>query len=877
MADEKASNPAAKSKTKDVTRATMRVPLLPNVTPDSWRKVMLGRPAGVSPADWQKLSLVIVENQAGRPISSARVKEAIAVASRAGTSDNIKAILASAETRALALEATESGRAEIASAKPIEWAHHGAPQRAPTAESAPGPAAVKPKVASAPEGKKPHPQEGAGGEKAAYDKIAAAVQAGRGKTFTYGKLNFAHEVARRTGDAKMASSIAAVMKEVRPYAPGPGRYGVSDSEYKNYAAVEDALGESDKIAIPEPALRTALGTARKYGHLETASLIEEHLPRIAVASKAAPAKSARASALTAAAPAKPVVAKVEVGPPPPDVPAEAWAKIPRPVHSTVADWRVFARVLYLVTEKGQLATPAEFRQAVKVAEVEKIPRTARVMRALALEPGAPVEALVEARTISLTGKKPQRRAAEAIGVLVIKNASATGTKSDLEAAIKVANEMGYKKTGTELSARLAGKHPGMHPAFGGKERLAAAGKPAPVAKPVAPAAASRVKVSPRAEHVAAAPGRTPVKPEGGKVPPIFTSPPGFVPKGLTEPEWKFFLATANGINSGANVPIGDIERARAIADHGGYKEISGKLQAIIDERRQLAARGRPADRSASPGHDARRAPPSPTVLASVPVTPGKAVVTDQATKVGVPAPVVAKIIVEAKGGNAGAQKIVSQAAETMQAASAGDKGAQDQIATWQAGAKAGNPAAQQAIAGVAAASVLTVAAASGEKPTQAPRRPVEALRAPPIPHPTAVAEVRRTPPAALVTAAAAGAGVSAAAVAAKVLAAKGGDEKAQAEMRDGAVLAERLADGDPAARQEVAALRSKSKGGDKGATLKLTGVAAAAATQAEIRRDMAQASIAGPPPEGNAGIAVAGIGAAGMLLYAFTRKKRKAA
>jgi hypothetical protein len=239
--------------------------------------------------------------------------------------------------------------------------------------------------------------------------------------------------------------------------------------------------------------------------------------------------------------------------------------------------------------------------------------------------------------------------------------------------------------------------------------------------------------------------------------------------------------------------------------------------------------------------------------------------------------VVAKIIVEAKGGNAGAQKIVSQAAETMQAASTGDKGAQDQIATWQAGAKAGNPAAQQAIAGVAAASALTVAAASGEKPTQAPRRPVEALRAPPIPHPTAVAEVRRTPPAALVTAAAAGAGVSAAAVAAKVLAAKGGDEKAQAEMRDGAVLAERLADGDPAARQEVAALRSKSKGGDKGATLKLTGVAAAAATQAEIRRDMAQASIAGPPPEGNAGIAVAGIGAAGMLLYAFTRKKRKAA
>jgi hypothetical protein len=131
-------------------------------------------------------------------------------------------------------------------------------------------------------------------EAAAYARIAQVAHKGGAGQFSYGKLNFAHEIAVKSSDSDTAALIAAEMRKKRPLAPGPGRYGVSDVEYKNYARVENALGEGTNV--PQKALAEALKTAKKYGHTETAQLIAAKLPQPtqqpAVAAKAPPQKMA---------------------------------------------------------------------------------------------------------------------------------------------------------------------------------------------------------------------------------------------------------------------------------------------------------------------------------------------------------------------------------------------------------------------------------------------------------------------------------------------------------------------------------------------------------------------------------------------------------
>ena len=256
--------------------------------------------------------------------------------------------------------------------------------------------------------------------------------------------------------------------------------------------------------------------------------------------------------------------------------------------------------------------------------------------------------------------------------------------------------------------------------------------------------------------------------------------------------------------------------------------------------------------------------------------PAPKVVAQAAQATGVPAPVVAKIIIKAKGNNPEAREMVERGASIAQAAARKDPDARAQIEEWQREAPS-SPTAQRELAGVAAANAIATSAPR-RSPAPAPVAVQEQEESdePPAPPPHAVAAVKTTPSPAMVEVAAGAVGVASGAVAAAVLSAKAGDKRSQAEMHEGAVLATDLEDQKPEAHAHLANLQAAAKGGDKNAEGKLVGVAAAVATSKAISAEAIEApeaSVAGSGGGGGIAAAIAGVVLGAIMIGAMAKSK----
>jgi hypothetical protein len=779
-----------------MAEASHTYPDLPNVTADSWKHLLATKPTGVSATEWKQFCQTFAQLTAGRALPSTQIKSAQEIATKANSSDRVKKYLDDAYTDALENETTVDGRNRIASESKVAYvkASSGstpskeregvasapspkpvsspamAPSRSAPSATSPAPIALAQRPVAPPQPRVPPGM--APDEQTAYLRVLSAVRAGKGRTYTYGKLNFAYEIANRASDLDAKAAIAADMKKLRPYAPGPGRYGVSDKEYKNYEMVEKSLGDSEAVQPSQSALVAAYKTAKKYGHTEMAAGIATKLPPDFEKSLAPVATATAVTVATKPGASSAASGVSALGPRPPEIDEDWWKDAPaKPANVPLDEWRNYLVVNYQLTKTGVVPSRDSLLSAAKVADVRGVKNGTMIFKTLAKGDAATPSELSLALKTSLAGKAPQKITAGIFADRLVLVASHTNDLGDLRLAEAGARSVGKTQTAMALQQRIAEATP----------------RPAPA--PVAIAAPTPTVSTPKRQ--------------------------------------------------GSPAPI----------------------------------------------------PFAPVVAAAVPVTPKAKAVSDSARSLGVPAPVVAQIVIEAKKGNPQARQIVEQGQVARTAAADGDVAAQQQIASWRQAAPT-NPEAQQALAGVAAASAIEASRGAMSRPLatmapppppmEIPNAPQETALAPvavsppsPSPTPSAIATVTTTPSADVVAAAAAGAGVAPSAVAATILAAKKGDKHARKNMEAGAALSNGLANDDPGAVEEMAKIKEKARQGDKNAETALTAVAAAAATQKAMvaghrEMEIPEASVAGSGG-GTAiavGVGVIGIGAIGALAFA---------
>lgn len=730
-----------------ITSAAAPMPILPNVTPDGWAASIKARPSNVTAAEWNAFALVAAEMGAKRAVSSARLKAAISTGQKGSAPSEMIEQMKDALLNSLQLEATDTGKAQIAAQKPLTFARAGgaaAPAAAAATAAAVTPAVAKAKAAAG----------APGGEDAAYAKIVKDVQAGKGKTYTYGKLNFAFEIARKKGDVPTQSAIAKDMHEIRPLVPGPGRYGITDKEYTNYAMVMKALTDGDDA--PAAAMAMAAKTADKIGHTEVATMLRDKLPAApatakapVVAAKAAaptPSKKVPVAAAATVATAATAAAVVATKGPEGDfrgVPAAIWKKLPPPPSQSIsmADWQTYAVVHYFLGTKNAMPTPDELRTASAVAAKVGKPARAKIYGALA--PGQTIATMVDARKTALGTSPPSKYAAEIIGNSIIAQAAHSDDPATLKLAAQIAKEQGHSKTYTALLARI--------PAAPG---AAVAAKPA-AAKPAA--AVAQVYDS-----------ETP----GKKVPTgkITTSKTG-KPDGVSDRDWAFFTVTIKKVNSKQAVPVEELDHAKRIADSIHYDQTSVQLaRAAADARhgQAVAAKtpaaaptargGMPmaakvavpvaaaaavttaavvATRSSAPAPTRAAAPVAarapemrppppiaptspamvpPETVAEVPVTPPKAAVEASAKATGVTPAAVAEKVLAAKNDEGNARAEVAQGADLNRRLSSADKptaaNAREELKELHAQKAGGDSDATEKLVALGAAAAAATAAAA---------------------------------------------------------------------------------------------------------------------------------------------------------------------
>lgn len=894
------------------------VPNLPNVAPGTWTAFMKKRPAAVPRAEWQNYGVTLFEIAGGRLVPSSRIKSAQKIAVAAKASDETKKRLDDALTQVQMEEATESGKAKIAAQAPVKFVHPAeskAPKEAPavaakTPAPRPAPAAhadhAAPKraaaataatatTAAAAASTKKGPAGLTPAEAAAYRKIVDDAKAGSlSHGTTYGKLNFAYEIAKRSGDEQARGAIGHQMNLMRPMAPGPGRYGVSDKEYDNYARVWAAMSKDE--AIPQANLKAAMATAKKYGHTELSDMLAEKLPKEAVAAapkKVAPPTGARpshpAAKVAAAAPAAgAAVAAKRV----------ASGEPGKPESVSDQDWATFKSVLEqlgkgIVPPTKDLNTSAQVSASMQ-AKGKSYPATnTLILHTLALGDAATVKQLAEARRLSISERKP-----DAVVKIFSQKIVMAGIKANNPADMKIAEQVARQSGQTKTADAFAQKLKSFAPAAGGTAVATAA------------AAATTVAVARRTHQGAPAPA--PSRPTGPSVVVPRTQNVKYTEadskavdegmKKLDRYEKHDLLNAADKMAKGQPLTLKELTSAQAAADKAGLKvpaarfgkaasDLHAKMAAEQDARlsktkARLASRPTPAQKPAVVP------PPPPVVLAQVPVTPNAATVKAQAAPLGVPPAKVAEVITTAKSDgpkSEQAKKIIEQGAVVSQQAASSDPQAaaqaRGQIDVWVRVAKTDSPeavTAQQALTGVAAANAVTVATAKAAPPrpaappegedqiaepafvaapapaprgaparTRAPKAPPPIENAPapsappPIlaaaePAPAEVADVPVTPPSKSVKVAAAAAGVTAAATAGVILASRSGDQGAKNNMQAGAALNRDLQSEDPetrsAAQATLAELKQRKAAGDKTAEAALAGTAAAAASADAIKK-----------------------------------------
>lgn len=727
---------------------------------------MKARPAGISQSDWRDFALVAVEINTDRAVSAARIKKAIAIGKsvKDGAPAKMVQSMESAYEKALLAEATPSGKKALAEQAPVAFG-----KAKPVMKAGPAPAAVAAKAPGVAKPSKPviaqpskpgiaqptkpgiakptRPAVAATGEEAAYAKIADAVKSNKGKTFTYGKLNFAYEIARKKNDP-VAANIARDMREMRPLAPGPGRYGVSDKEYTNYAMVVAAItGGKD---APAAAMKTAAETAKKFGHTEVALSITDKLPSAPAKAKAptpvvaskGPAKSPMAKTVAKAAPvaaATAAAATVTLHKPGqavtgPEayrgVPKSVWAKLPPPPSGVSADdWRTYAMVHYFLGTKNTMPTIEEIRTAATIAAKVGKPQRAKIYTALTI--GQTIPSMIAGRTAALATKPPSKYAAEIIGNSIIAQAAHSEDPKVLKLAADIAKQQGHAKTYTALLARIP--------------------KDAPAAGATAVAAKKDLLK--------------------GKIVAGKTGKPG----GVTDSEWTFFTTTINAVNSKRTVALADIERAKAIADRIHYDQTSVQLaRATADIRHKeavavkngapaaapapapakgggpsaatvakvalpvaavAAATGVVAAKAASkpapaPVSPSDLPPPAPAMVpadtvAEVPYVPSKKVVDTAAKATGVPPVAVAEKLQEARNDTGNARAEVAQGADLNRRLASRDEQtvsvAREELRGIQTQKEAGDPVAKEKLAALGAAAASATAAAAAMKSSEAPK------------------------------------------------------------------------------------------------------------------------------------------------------------
>lgn len=654
-----------------------------------------------------------------------------------------------------------------------------------------------------------------------------AVRAGHAKV----AKGLARMIEARTKKAAPASSAASqpVAKQKDPKRPlqPAGKWNVSDKEYANYAAVQNALGDLDtKIAGSRLAL--ALATARKYGHTQTAELIEDRMK-----AAGAPVPPAAKEVVAKAAPTAAPKFKVAVGPAVIEKPAVAAAAVAVPAAALAAiapalrkhaakpprgiapaDWH---RALAIVSaaRKGpdnvnvqDLAFADDvMRRAgwgktrTVIAEVAKARVKQREM--LAKKQAVPAD---NVPTIKVTGPKrelpPGTTEAEMKLLGNVVQAIRRGDKvlvSDMERARAIAIKIGYAQTADNLANAIAARKEAI-----AKETSAKSSKTAVAA--------------------------------------------------ISKEEREFYDGVIRRIRSGEDVPADLLQRASLIAAKLGQKKTAKELH------QQYLAGMRKKKRTA-------------TMIAKVPVTPKGSEIKKGAAKYGVPPTAAAKLIAEAKKGNPKAQEVIAKGEATRSAIEDGTIPTEQIAALRQEAAT--NPAAQQQLTALAAAEAVSSAA--------------ERAPAPPPP-PALVANVPVAPTSSEISSAAAGMAVPPAA-AARVLDQAKADPEAAAAIGRGAALMQEASAGNPQAQAQLSEIRKGAEAGipeavAAGAAIAAAGAATVAATKrppeppapepeapAEPPVTAMKAQIAPGEGSGKAGLVIMGLGMAGLGIMALSKKK----
>jgi hypothetical protein len=891
-------DPTSPSKTPAPAARPAQMPVIDGLTPEKWQAAMKRRPTTIPKQEWGVFMTTMYELGAGRIVPASRIKAAKATAAKANVGDKIAKQLDDAETKALMTQATSDGRQQLASQASLKFVRPGAAaatkppvaaaklanpstkvaQRVPS-HAAPAVAAT---AAPAADGVK-IPAGLAPDQAASYKQLVAAVRSGKAQGISYGKLNFAYEIANRAKDTQTRAQIFGQMHKLRPLVDIPGRYGVTDAEYANYAKVDNAIKTGGGSDVPQKNLVLAHKTAVKYGHTEQADVLAALLPAGAIAATAAVA----AHAVTK----KPPVIKVAQTTKIDAVDTALKSKSPgKPGNVSEQDWTTFKSALDQlgkgsVPPQKDLTVAAQVSAQMHAAQGTNYPLTnTMLLHTLAIGDAATVKQLAEARRLSIVEKKP-----DAVVKIFSQRIVIAGIKSNNPADMKIAEQVARSSGQTKTADAFAQKMKSFAPAAGVAVATTAVAvaatskthqgdKPPGGSRPRQPLPAPRV-VS--ASSLAAS-----------------AEPNDNDRKAVEEAEKKLDKYERAALENGAHklatkqpVSLKELTDAQAAADKAGLSTVAAKFgKAATDVHQQMAAEqekrlaGTSARIAARPT-PALKAPPSPTVVAKVPVLPHPQIVVDQSNALGVPPTVTADLIKTAKtGGSASkdAQKTIAEGSATAQAAAAGNPAAQQHIADLQAAATQPGPAAieaQKKLAGISAANSITVtvntpgAAAAAAEPLPPPlesgQRTMQAntpmpvtqrtpgasrfasrstspssepvadnIPAPPPPTPEEVANPGDTPVSSkLVKGAAVALGVGAVAggAAKLILDSKKGDQDAKNNMQAGATLVDDLESEDPttkaAAHSTLADIKDRQKSGDPNAKLQLEGVAAAAATK----------------------------------------------
>jgi LPXTG-motif cell wall-anchored protein len=915
---------------------------------------MSRKPDGVTKQDWSVLTTTLFEIQAKRVIQPSQLAYAKKVAVQAKATPAMQKMLTDADTDRLMLASTESGKKQIASQAPLKFQKVGASTPAAPAAStvaAKKPTTAAPRVAqhapAAPAvASHAAPAPAAGGVKipaglapdqaASYKQLVAAVKSGKAQGISYGKLNFAYEIANRAKDTQTRAQIFGQMHKLRPLVDIPGRYGVTDAEYANYAKVDNAIKTGGGHDVPQKNLVLAHKTAVKYGHTEQADVLAALLPAGAIAATAAVAAKATAK--------KPPVVKVAQTTKIDAVDNALKSKSPgKPESVSEQDWTTFKSVLDQlgkgsVPQQKDLTVAAQVSGQMHAAHGTNYPLTNTILlHTLAIGDAATVKQLAEARRLSIVEKKP-----DPVVKIFSQRLVMAGIKSNNPADMKIAEQVARSSGQTKTADAFAQKLKSFAPAAAATTAVAVAttskthqgDKPPGGSRPKQPLPAPRNTML------------TSYTPDDSRA----------VEDGMKKLDKYEKEALENGAHKLATkqpVTLKELTDAQAAADKAGLPTVAAKFgKAATDVHQQMAAEQEKRLAGTSARIAARptpplKAPPSPTVVAKVPIIPHPQIVVDQSNALGVPPTVTADLIKTAKtGGSASkdAQKTIAEGSATAQAAAAGNTAAQQHIADLQAAATQPGPAAieaQKKLAGISAANSITVtvntpgAAAAAAEPlppplesgqrtmqpnvpasmpvTQRSSAPRSASRStsassepvadnippPPPPTPEEVANPGDTPVSSkLVKGAAVALGVGAVAggAAKLILDSKKGDQSAKNNMQAGATLVDDLESQDPdtqaAAHSTLAEIKDRQKAGDPSAKLQLEGVAAAAATKKamedkarsdkaqvlkDIRGQEVQASVAGPDTGNYVPAVLGSVLLLGGGLFMAIKSKKKAA